>query len=70
MLGLGRVYFFQPGSGFGPYFLARFGSGKKCFIRVFLGSKLLLFGPVSGPIYKGGFYFSEYNLILLGLIIQ
>ena len=30
-IGLGRVYFFQPGSGFGPYFLARFGSGKKCF---------------------------------------
>ena len=28
-VGLGRVYFFEPGSGFGPYFLARFGSGKK-----------------------------------------
>ena len=27
-LGLGRVYFFLPGSGFGPLFLARFGSGK------------------------------------------
>ena len=30
-LGLGWVNFFLPGSSFGPYFLARFGSGKKCF---------------------------------------
>ena len=30
-VGLGWVYFFQPASGFGPYFLAWFGSGKKCF---------------------------------------
>ena len=28
LLGLGRVYFFLPGLGFGPLFLARFGSGK------------------------------------------
>ena len=28
LLGLGRVYFFLPGSGFGPLFLALFGSGK------------------------------------------
>ena len=30
-LGLGWFYIFQPGSGFGPCFLSRFSSGKKCF---------------------------------------
>ena len=43
---------------------------KNVFIWVSLGSNLFLFGPVSGPIFKGEFDFSEFNLILLGLIIQ
>ena len=43
---------------------------KNVFIWVSLASKLFLFGPVSGPIFKGGFDFSEFNLIFLGLIIQ
>ena len=34
-VGLGRVYIFLPGSGFGPLFLARFGSGK---LKFFFGS--------------------------------
>ena len=63
----------------GLFFSTRFGfrslffspvRAKNVFIRVFLRSKLLLFGPVLGPIYKGGFDFSEFNLIFLGLIIQ
>ena len=33
LLGLGRLYFFQPSSGFGPCFLAWFGSGKKVFVQ-------------------------------------
>ena len=67
----GLGLFFPTRFGFRALFFSpvRFGQ-KIIFIRVFLGSKLLLFGPVSGPIYKGGFYFSEYNLIFLGLIIQ
>ena len=36
---------------------------KYVFIRVSLGLKLFLFGPVSGPIFKVGFDFSEFNLI-------
>ena len=47
----------------GPIFQSGSVRAKNVFIRVFLGSKLLLFGPVSGPLYKGGFDF-------LGLIIQ
>ena len=50
--------------------MTQFGSGQNVFIRVSLGSKLFLFGPVLGPIFKGGFDFSEFNLIFLGLIIQ
>ena len=30
-VGMGHVYFSQPGSVFGPWFLAQLGSGKKCF---------------------------------------
>ena len=43
---------------------------KNVFIRVSLGLTLFLFGLVSGPIFKGGFDFSEFNLIFWGLIIQ
>ena len=64
ILGMGRVYFFQTGSRFRPCFSSVL--AKKVFIWVSLGSKSFLFGPVSGPIFKGGFYFSEFNLIFFG----
>ena len=59
-------------AGSGLFFPTQFGSAKiGGFFRVSLGSKLFLFGPsVSGPIFKWGFDFSEFNLIFLGLIIQ
>ena len=61
-IGLCQVYFFQPVSGFGPYFLARF------------GQKMFLFGSSSGQnyYYSGQFRVQSIkgDLIFLGLIIQ
>ena len=59
ILGMGRVYFFQTGSGFRPCFSSVW--AKKVFIWVSLGSKSFLFGPVRVQSLKGDFIF--LNLI-------
>ena len=63
----GLGLFFPIRFGFRALFFSSVRLGQKCFC---LRSKLLLFRSVSGPIFKEGFYFSEFNLIFLGLIIQ
>ena len=50
LVGLGRVYYFQPGSGFRPCFLARFSSGKKCTGSVRFSKNTGTAGQISGRV--------------------
>ena len=65
-----RALFFCPVQFRQKMYLFGSPSGNKIFFQAILRSKLFLFGPVSGPIFKGRFEFSEFNLIFWGLIIQ
>ena len=65
-VGLDRVYFFQLVWVLGPVFSpVQFGQQMFLF-RSPSAQNNFLFRPVSGPIFKGGFDFSEFNLIFFG----